>query len=77
MVGIKNMPIIIAWVIQEKVRQYVLEEDCGQTNLIKTLFLKKFIEKIIIYDEKIEIIYYAPEPKSVLSKISDVEAYHL
>jgi len=45
--------------------------------LIKTLFLKKFIEKIIIYDEKIEIIYYAPEPKSVLSKISDVEAYHL
>ena len=35
------------------------------------------IDEIIIYDEKIEIIYYAPEPKSVLSKISDVEAYHL
>ncbi len=35
-------------------------------------FLQKFIEKIIIYDEKIEIIYYAPGPKSALSKISDV-----
>ncbi|GAF77222.1 unnamed protein product, partial [marine sediment metagenome] len=35
----------------------------------KRNFLKKFIEKIIIHDEKIEIIYYAPGPKSAFSKL--------
>lgn len=35
-------------------------------------FLKKFIEKIIIHDNRIEIVYYAPRPKSLFSKIPDV-----
>lgn len=35
-------------------------------------FLKKFIEKIVIHDSKIEIVYYAPGPKSLFSKTSDV-----
>ena len=32
-------------------------------------FLQKFIEKIMIYEEKIEIIYYAPGPNSAFSKL--------
>ena len=35
-------------------------------------FLRKFIEKIIIHDGRIEIVYYAPGPKSLFSKIPDV-----
>jgi hypothetical protein len=38
----------------------------------KREFLKKFIEKIIVKDEGIEIIYYAPEskfPSSILPSV--------
>ncbi|GAG61539.1 unnamed protein product, partial [marine sediment metagenome] len=34
--------------------------------------LKKFIEKIIVHDGRIEIVYYAPGPKSLFSKIPGV-----
>lgn len=35
-------------------------------------FLKKFIEKIIVKDEGIEIIYYAPEVKFPSSDLPGV-----
>jgi len=65
-------PVYITRFMIESYRKEMEEIFVGSNVQEQRNFLKKFIEKIIIHDEKIEIIYYAPGPKSALSKISDV-----
>ena len=65
-------PVYITRFMIESYRKEMKEVFVGSNVYEQRNFLKKFIEKIIIQDEKIEIIYYAPGPKSALSKISDV-----
>ncbi|MBA7673110.1 hypothetical protein ES703_81298 [subsurface metagenome] len=65
-------PIYITRFMIDSYRKEMEEVFVGSNVQEQRNFLKKFIEKIIIHDEKIKIIYYAPGPKSSFSKISDV-----
>jgi len=65
-------PVYITRFMIDSYRKEMEEIFVGSNVFEQRNFLKKFIKKIIIFDEKIEIIYYAPGPKSALSKISDV-----
>jgi len=53
----------------ESYRKEMEEVFVGSNVFEQRNFLSKFIEKIVIYDEKIEILYYAPGPKSAFSKL--------
>ncbi|MBA7508649.1 hypothetical protein ES705_00581 [subsurface metagenome] len=65
-------PVYITRFMIESYGKEMKEVFVGSNVYEQRNFLKKFIEKIIIHDEKIEIVYYAPGPKSAFSKISDV-----
>jgi len=65
-------PIYITRFMIESYRKEMEEIFIGSNVQEQRNFLRKFIEKIIIRDEKIEIVYYAPGPKFAFSKIPDV-----
>lgn len=62
-------PVYITRSMIESYRKEMEEVFVGSNVFEQRNFLKKFIEKIMIYEEKIEIIYYAPGPKSAFSKL--------
>lgn len=39
-------------------------------------FLKKFIEKMVIRNDKIEVVYYTPGATSAFSKIPSLQGHH-
>jgi len=61
-------PVYITRSIMESYRKEMEEVFVGSNVFEQRNFLKKFIEKIMIYEEKIEIIYYASGLKSAFSK---------
>lgn len=65
-------PVYITRYMIENYRKEMEEIFVGSNVQEQRNFLKKFIEKIIIHDSRIEIVYYAPGPKSLFSKTSDV-----
>ena len=68
----QNRPVYITRSMIESYRKEMEEVFVGTNVHEKRDFLKKFIEKIVIHDSRIEIIYYAPGPKSLFSKIPGV-----
>ena len=68
----QNRPVYITPSMIEFYRKEMEEVFVGTNVHEQRDFLKKFIEKIVIHDNRIEIIYYAPGPKSLLSKIPGV-----
>lgn len=65
-------PVYITRSMIESYRKEMEELFVGTNVQEQRDFLKKFIEKIIIHDSRIEIVYYAPGPKSLFSKIPGV-----
>jgi len=59
----QNQPVYITRAMIDKYRKEMEQIFMGDNVQEKREFLKKFIEKIIVKDEGIEIIYYAPESK--------------
>ena len=59
----QNQPVYITRSTVEKFRKEMEQIFMGDNVQEKRDFLKKFIEKIIVKDEGIEIIYYAPGAK--------------
>jgi len=68
-IGSNIKPVYITRFMIESYRKEMEEIFVGSNIFEQRNFLKKFIEKIMIYEEKIEIIYYAPGPKSAFSKL--------
>jgi site-specific DNA recombinase len=62
-------PVYITRSMLESYRKEMEEVFVGSNVFEQRNFLKKFIEKIVIYEEKIEILYYAPGPKSAFPKL--------
>ena len=56
----QNQPVYITRAMIDKYRKEMEQIFMGDNVQEKREFLKKFIEKIIVKDEGIEIIYYAP-----------------
>lgn len=65
----QNQPVYITRSMIEKFRKEMEQIFMGDNIQEKREFLKKFIEKIIVKDEGIEIIYYAPGAKFPSSSI--------
>ncbi|MFH1504947.1 MAG: recombinase family protein [Candidatus Omnitrophota bacterium] len=59
----QNQPVYITRAMIDKYRKEMEQIFMGDNVQEKREFLKKFIEKIIVKDEGIEIIYYAPGAK--------------
>lgn len=68
----QNRPVYITRSMIESYRKEMEEVFVGTNVQEQRDFLKKFIEKIIIHDSRIEIVYYAPGPKSLFSKTPGV-----
>ena len=68
----QNRPVYITRSMIKSYRKEMEEVFVGTNVHEQRDFLRKFIEKIVIHDSRIEIIYYAPGPKSLFSKIPDV-----
>ena len=66
----QNQPVYITPSMIESYRKEMEEIFVGTNVHEQRDFLKKFIEKIIIHDDRIEIVYYAPGPKSLFFKDS-------
>ena len=64
----QNQPVYITRSMIESYRKEMEEVFVGSNVHEQRDFLKKFIEKIIIHDGGIEIVYYAPGPRSLFSK---------
>ncbi len=56
----QNQPVYITRSMIDKFRKEMEQIFMGDNVQEKRDFLKKFIEKIIVKEEKIEIVYYAP-----------------
>ena len=67
----QNQPVYITRSMIEKFRKEMEQIFIGENIQEKRDFLKKFIEKIIIKDKEIEIIYYAPGTKFPFSDLPD------
>ncbi len=70
--NVQNQSVYITRSTIESYRKEMEEVFVGTNVHEQRDFLKKFIEKIIIHDSRIEIVYYAPGPKSLFSKIPGV-----
>ena len=68
----QNQPVYITRSMIEKFRKEMEQIFIGENMQEKRDFLKKFIEKIIIRDKEIEIIYYAPGTKFSFSDLQNV-----
>ena len=68
----QNQPVYITRSMIEKFRKEMEQIFIGENIQEKRDFLKKFIEKIIIKDKEIEIIYYAPGTKFSFSDLQNV-----
>jgi len=68
----QNQPAYITKTTIESYRKEMEEVFVGTNVHEQRDFLKKFIEKIVIHESRIEIVYYAPGAKSALSKIPSV-----
>jgi len=65
-------PTYITRPMIESYRKEMEEVFVGTNVQEQRNFLKKFIEKIVIHDSRIEIVYYAPGSKSLFSKTPGV-----
>ncbi len=68
----QNQPVYITRSMIEKFRKEMEQIFIGENIQEKRDFLKKFIEKIIIRDKEVEIIYYAPGTKFSFSDLQNV-----
>lgn len=65
-------PVYITRSMIERYQKEMEEVFIGTNVQEQRDFLKKFIEKIVIHDSRIEIVYYTPGPKSLFSKTPSV-----
>jgi len=68
----QNRPVYITRSMIESYQKEMEEVFVGTNVHEQRDFLKKFIEKIIIHDSRIEIVYYVPGPKSLFLGIPGV-----
>ena len=68
----QNQPVYITKAMLNKFRKEMEQIFMGNNVQEKRNFLKKFIEKIIVKDEEIEIVYYAPGTKFPSSNLEVV-----
>ena len=70
--NVQNQSVYITTSTVESYRKEMEEVLVGSNVQEQRNFLKKFIEKILVKDEGIEIIYYAPEVKFPSSDLPGV-----
>ena len=68
----QHLPVYISRSMIESYRKEMEEIFVGTNIQEQRDFLKKFIEKIVIGNDKIELVYYAPGATSAFSRISGV-----
>lgn len=75
--NIRNQPVHITRTMIEKFRKEMEQIFVGDNVQEQREFLKKFIEKIVVKDEGIEIVYYTPGVKFPSSTLPGVSGLHL